>query len=146
MTVSSRRVVARYLEAKGTGASLIPEFTKAKEKLVEGSSEAMLAFMDRVLPQMSTELVAWLKSDGPKYARELMTSYLVGMVTEKNLHDGIKGSKDLKVVTDDLLHGPLSVTPYGATKPMENYAEAFAHYVLGMDMPQELADILASEK
>lgn len=40
---------------------------------------------------------------------------------------------------------PLHVTPYGATSAKENYADGFAHFVLGMDMPDALADILDTE-
>jgi hypothetical protein len=40
---------------------------------------------------------------------------------------------------------PLHVTPYGATKPGENYADGFAHFILGMDVPAELAAILEDE-
>lgn len=95
----------------------------------------------------SPELVAWLKApDGPNNPRELTTKFLNGTIDEKQLHDAMKGTKDAEVQTEKLLHGPLAVTPYGATKPTENYAEAFAHYVLGMGMPQEFVEILADEK
>lgn len=37
------------------------------------------------------------------------------------------------------------VSTYGASDPVENYAEGFAHFILGMDMPSALAEILADE-
>jgi hypothetical protein len=96
------------------------------------------------LTSPSPELVAWLKSpDGPNDPRGLTTKFLNYVITEKQLHEAIKGTKDAVVLTDKLLHGPLAVTPYGATKPTENFAEAFAHYVLGMPMAQEFEDIFA---
>lgn len=94
----------------------------------------------------SPELVAWLKSPhGPSNPRELTTKFMNLAIGEKELHDGIKGTKNAEVTTEVVLHGPLSVTPYGATKPRENFAEAFAHYVLGMNQPPELEAIIADE-
>jgi len=95
----------------------------------------------------SPELVAWLKSpDGPNNPRELTTKFLNLQITEKELHSEMNGTKDAVVTTDKVLHGPLAVTPYGAKSPTENYAEAFAHYALGMAMPQEFVEVLADEK
>ena len=81
----------------------------------------------------------WLKYIDVK---PLVTGYLAGKIDEKKFHADIKGHEDRTAITDKLIHGPLSVTPYGATKPTENFAEAFAHFVLGLDMPPQLAEIM----
>jgi len=44
--------------------------------------------------------------------------------------------------TNIVVRGPLAVTPYGATKPTENFAEAFSYYVMGKSFHPELAAIL----
>lgn len=104
--------------------------------------------LGQALPAMSESLVMWLKSPHPHHkgdVRNLTTAYLQGKLEDKDLHAAIKGKEDATLSTGKVLHGPLAVTPYGATKPSENYAEGFAHFVLGMDMPPELAVILAAE-
>lgn len=97
---------------------------------------------------MSDMLVMWLKSPHPHLKgdiRKLTSDYLQGKLEEKDLFEAVKGKRDEELSTGKVLHGPLSVTPYGATKVGENYAEAFAHFVLGMNMPSELAVIIAEE-
>lgn len=89
---------------------------------------------------MSDDLERWAKF---REVKRPMADFLSGKLDEKGLHAAIKGSQDENLMTGKILHGPISVTPYGATKPTENFAEGFAHFVLGMDMPPELAEILA---
>lgn len=122
------------------------------EKLREQMGEEALAFVKArksgaPLPKMSPELEMWLRwgveNQDPKV---LTVNFIKGLISGKDFQEGIKGTKDRSFPTDKLLHGPLSVTPYGATKPMENFAESFAHYVLGMDQPQELAAIIDRAK
>jgi len=89
---------------------------------------------------MTPELERWAKIQD---IRKPMTAFLKGEIDEPKLLSAVKGSKDVEVSTNTLLHEPLAVTPYGATNPKENIAEAFAHYVLGMAMPQEFTNIFA---
>ena len=99
-------------------------------------------------PKMSDELVMWLKSPYPHERGDipkLTSTYLKGKLDEKELALAVKGKRNESLITGKVLHGPLSVTPYGATNPRENYAEGFAHYVLGLDLPAELASIIAAE-
>jgi len=111
------------------------------DEVVSLANERVLG---RPLPKMSSELVAWLKSpDGPNDIKRSIGEYLTGKMDEKVLHAEAKGKKDAKVMTDKVLHGPLYVTEYGKTNPGENFAEAFAHYVLGMNMAPELVEILS---
>ncbi len=130
------------------------EFERATydEKLREQMGEEALAFVKArkagsPLPKMSPQLEMWLRwavlTPDPK---TLTTNFISGFISGKDFQEGIKGKKDQSFMTTNLLHGPLSVTPYGATKPMENFAESFAHYVLGMDQPQELASIIERAK
>jgi hypothetical protein len=109
---------------------------------------AKLKALGKVLPAPSENLVWWLKSPHPHQegdVRTLTSRYLEGALDEKDLHAAITGTRDDSVLTDKVLHGPLHVTPYGGTKPGENYADGFAHFILGIDMPAELAAILADE-
>jgi hypothetical protein len=95
------------------------------------------------LPKMSPELETWLRSvDGPLNIKRDMADYLAGKIDESKLHATAKGSKDADVMTDKVIREPLAVTPYGATNVRENFAEAFAHYVLGMDLAPEFVEIL----
>jgi hypothetical protein len=122
---------------------------KLREQMAdEVVSFAKLKALGTPLPSMSNELVLWLKSAHPHSQGDiprLMTQFLKGEIDEKVLHSAAKGKADGDVMTDKVLHGPLAVTPYGGTSPKENYADGFAHFVLGMDMPPELAAILEDE-
>jgi hypothetical protein len=89
----------------------------------------------------SPEAEMWVKELHD--VKGLMSAFLSGKLDESKLHAEIKGHQDKLVMTGKVQHGPLAVTPYGATKPTENFAEAFAHMVLGMAMPPELAEIMA---
>lgn len=98
--------------------------------------------LGRTLPKMSSELEAWLRSpDGPSDIRRAIADFLTGKIDEKKLHALAKGTKDAKVM-GKVLREPLAVTDYGGTKPSENWAEAFAHYVMGKPLAPELAEIL----
>lgn len=94
---------------------------------------------------MSTDLVMWLKGPYIKggEATKLTSAFAAGKITEAELHDGIKGTQDADMMTGQVLQGPLLVTPYGGTNTRENFAEAFAHYVLDMPMPEEFKALLA---
>lgn len=54
----------------------------------------------------------------------------------------VEGSRDLTVKTDKIIRGPLLVTSYGAKSWVENFAEAFAHLVLGKTLPPEIAEVM----
>jgi hypothetical protein len=128
----------------------IPFDAKLREQLADECVEMVKKkALGQPIPPMSENLVMWLKSPYPHQkgdVRNLTTAYLQGKLEEKELHAAIKGKEDVELQTNKILHGPLAVTPYGATKPIENYAEGFAHFVLGLDMPPELAAILADEQ
>lgn len=98
------------------------------------------------VPQLSPDAVTWVSTRYTPGAdvKELSATYLEGRLGDKAFVQSLMGKEDFKVPTDNLLHGPISVTPYGATKPSENIAEAFAHYVLGMDLAPEFTELLDS--
>jgi len=50
----------------------------------------------------------------------------------------------ITVRTDKMVRGPLAVTPYGGKDWRENFAEAFAFYVMGKSIPPEISSILDS--
>lgn len=89
---------------------------------------------------VSPEAERWVKEPSIDI-KKLMSAFLTGKIDEAKLHADIKGARDVEAMTGKLLHGPLAVTPYGATKPVENFAEGFAHFVLDMAMPQEFVEI-----
>lgn len=114
----------------------------------EGVEMVKLKALGKPIPPMSQHFLMWLKSPHPHHkgdVRDLTTAYLKGKLDEDGLRAALKGKENAKLITGKILHGPLAVTSYGATKPGENYAEAFAHFVLGMDMPPEFAEIFAEE-
>lgn len=91
---------------------------------------------------LSPEAELWAKQPEVD-VKPLMSAFLAGKLDEEGLRARLTGREDVERSTGKLLHGPLAVTPYGATKVGENFAEAFAHYVLGMEMPAELQALLA---
>lgn len=91
---------------------------------------------------LSPEAELWVKQPEVD-VKPLMTAFLAGKLDAGQLHARLMGDKDLERMTGKVLHEPLAVTPYGATKVTENFAEAFAHFVLGMEMPAPLQAILA---
>jgi hypothetical protein len=120
--------------------------TLRRQMADEAVSLAKAKAQGRPLPSMSDLLVLWLKSPHPVGdVRSLTTKYLQHQITGEELHQALMGKADGEVMTEKILHGPIRVTEYGGENPVENYAEGFAHFVLGMDMPPELAAIIASE-
>jgi hypothetical protein len=112
----------------------------------EAVSMAVQKIRGQPVPKLSDLLVLWLKSPHPTGdIPKTVTKFLNLQISEEDLHKAVMGKGDAKVMTDKVLHGPLHVTPYGGTNPRENYADGFAHFCLGMDMPPELAEILAEE-
>jgi hypothetical protein len=49
----------------------------------------------------------------------------------------------IQVRTNKVVRGPLAVTPYGAKDWKENFAEAFAFYVMGKPLPAEIGELFA---
>jgi len=117
-------------------------------KLRESIADEVVAMakaraLGKPVPSMSSSLETWLRSVNGMDVKKLVGDFLAGRIEEKALHDGAKGSKDVEVQTDKVIREPLAVTPYGGTKYTENFAEAFAHYVLGMSMQPEFVEIMA---
>lgn len=128
----------------------VVETIRYDEKLRRAVAEEALQFAKAkkdggVMPNMSDDLARWIKSPRGvgSYIKTVMTNYLSGKFDEQKVISAVMGHLDQDVETGKLLHAPLHVTPYGGTNPRENFAEAFAFYVLGLDMPAELADIMA---
>lgn len=92
------------------------------------------------MPKLSDDAMAWLEIVPD--VKSLTRGYMTGSLSEKDFVQRLSGTKDVQVETREVLHGPLAVTPYGGTKPAENFAEGFAHYVMGMDLPPELYAVL----
>jgi hypothetical protein len=98
-----------------------------------------------VMPVMSKDLERWVRSPwgvGP-YIKTVIANFLSGKFDEAKVRSEVMGSQDRDIETGVVLHKPLHVTEYGGTKPSENFAEAFAFYVLGLPMPPELAEIMS---
>lgn len=90
-------------------------------------------------------LVAISKNDtaGFNYLRRLATeATLGGSKEEAALMAAFDRIAPMSWSTGKVLHEPLAVTPYGATDWHENFAEAFAHLVMGKRMPPALQAIM----
>lgn len=124
------------------------EFIQFDEKLRDKVADEVVFLakqraIGKPLPKMSPELEAWLKSpDGPTNIKRYIGEFLTYTIDEAKLHAAAKGKKDALVTTGKVLQEPLAVTSYGATNPTENFAEAFAHYVLGKALAPEFVEIL----
>jgi hypothetical protein len=61
------------------------------------------------------------------------------------LHDALAlpGEGTIKVRTSKILREPLAVTSYGAKDWKENFAEAFAFFVMGKPLPAEIGELFA---
>lgn len=123
------------------------ETIKYDSKLREQVADEVLSVvkaktLGKPVPLMSDQAVLWLKTPHVGDPRKLTSDFISGKLDEKDFHAAIKGKADAEVTTDKVLHGPLAVTPYGAKSPKENFAEAFAHYVLGMKMQPEFVEIM----
>jgi len=97
----------------------------------------------RPMPRASNEALLWVSTRYTPGAdiRDLTTAYLSDKIDDTKFVDRLMGNEDINVQTEKLLHGPLHVTDYGGKSPKENFAEGFAHYVLGMDLAPELKAI-----
>lgn len=119
---------------RGQVADEITAFVKAH---VEG----------RPLTLLSSSATLWLK--GPYIVKDIkaMTrDYAAKKVTEEDLRDTFKGTRDAEVGTGKILSEPLAVTTYGKKSPKENFAEGFAHFVLRKPLPPPLAAIFEEIK
>lgn len=114
---------------------------KLREAVADEVVEVVRAVKEKRRAALLTpEAELWLK--GPDLdIKPLTSAYMAGKIDEGKLHAEVKGTKDVTRLTGKVVREPLSVTPYGATKVTENFAEAFAHYVLGMAMPPEFVTI-----
>ncbi len=96
------------------------------------------------VPKLSDMAMLWVTTRyTPGYKiKNLNENYLAGYFDEKTYIQQVMGDEDINIQTDKVVHAPVHVTPYGGTRPTENFAESFAHYVLGMEMPPELKEIM----
>lgn len=95
----------------------------------------------RPFRKLSPEAELWAKQPDVDVKKSI-SEFLAGKIGEDRLREQLAGHKDVEAMTGKLLHGPLAVTPYGATKVTENFAEAFAHFILRMPMPAEFQVLL----
>jgi len=123
---------------RGTRAKLADEFLEIAEAKLAGKSQTQSKLLSQYLDVL-------LRKNGPKL-RDLSQAFLkdASEINRKTMWEGfaLPSSEDLKVVTDKVLREPIAVTPYGAKNWRENFAEAFAHYVLGMPLVPEVAAIM----
>lgn len=114
---------------------------KLRDSVADEVVEVARAYKEkRPTALLSPQAELWVK--GPDIdIKPLTSAYVAGKIDERKLHAEVKGTKDVTRLTGKVVREPLSVTPYGATKSTENFAEAFAHYVLGMPMPPEFVSI-----
>jgi hypothetical protein len=145
------KFVDKKLRGQFTGLSVdtIYETTTFDVAEQEAIADALVAMAEahkagRPLPPMSRRQEMWMtlrpmldRDD----TRQAMSAFMKGTGSAEGIRKVTVGSRDVTVRTGKILREPLAVTPYGATKVSENFAEAFAHYVLGMDLAPEFKDL-----
>jgi len=136
--LSTRKVFETFIFDHNLREKVCLEVLEAIRAKKEGKGAQML----------SREAYAWVTAryTPGSQVMTLSTKYLADALDDNGFVKELMGTKDFKVPTDKLLHGPIAVTPYGGTKPVENFAEAFAHYVLDMDLAPEFVEIFDALK
>jgi len=122
--------------------------SELREKVAkEGVALAVAKMRGAHLSPMSRELEVWCAHGSPlERPGAATTKFLNLQIGESELHEILKGRKDVVVETGKVLANPLHVTPYGATNPGENYADAFAKFCLGEDLPPAISEILSKAR
>ena len=120
---------------------------KLRKNMADEYIEALHAKMAGRSKAYSSLLMAWighLMKKSMLKLRDLSQQALRGSdKAESALQKLIEGKgAPVDVATDKEVRGRLSVTPYGAKNVSENFAEAFAYYVLGKPLPAEIAEIM----
>ena len=88
----------------------------------------------------SEEVSAWLHTPGMSSVAQKVTAFGAGRLSEEEFRAFLVGTKDATV--DLGMKATNAVTPYGATSPSENFAEAFSFYALGKEFPEPLRLLL----
>ena len=93
-------------------------------------------------------LTAWsgkIVSEKLERIRPIIQRYIQGDDTLRDVlweEYALPASPDVTLSTKKVVRGPLAVTEYGKKSWRENFAEAFAHYVLGKSLPPEIATLM----
>jgi hypothetical protein len=121
----------------------------AREKMAEEYVSIAKARRDGTpQPNPSELFLNWLSEvrgtpDG-NVSQKLGVRLVKGEDVEDELRKAVLSGKDFTVKTKEVVRAPEHVTSYGKTGGWtENFAEAFAHLVLGMKMPPGIAAIMA---
>jgi hypothetical protein len=78
-------------------------------------------------------------------AQKLGVRFVKGEDVEAELRKAVVSGKDFTIKTKEVVREPEYVTSYGKTGGwMENFAEAFAHYVMGKNLPPGIGAIMES--
>lgn len=120
---------------------------KLRKDMADEFIDAIHARMGGKPMSYSSMLTTWMGHLMGKHAtklRDLTQKALKGNSdAEGQIRKIIEGKgKPVEVQTDKEIRGPLHVTTYGAKNVSENFAEAFAHYVLGKQLPAEIAEVM----
>lgn len=125
---------------KPTRANLADEFISNAEAMREGAR-----------PPVSDLLGAWITElkKRPEALREVQTlgkkfTYDKDDSVGEKLWEALALPNEgtIRNRTEKILRPPLAVTPYGAKAWTENFAEAFALYVMGKPLPAEIAALM----
>lgn len=125
---------------KPTRGKLADEFLSNAEKMRAGGK-----------PRTSDLLGAWIKE--LQHRPQIRDAQALGRKFTYDKDDSVRealweaiaipSEGTIRTRTDKILRGPLAVTPYGAKAWTENFAEAFAFYVMGKPLPEEIGAIMA---
>lgn len=116
-------------------------------------ADEMLEIADRVRAgasphgsELSMQYAGYINQHRPGQVAPLMRQYVYGKEdsVRKDLWDAFAqpSEGDIVVPTKKVIREPIHVTPYGGTEWTENFAEAFAYYVMGKDLHPEIAAIM----
>lgn len=125
---------------KATREKMADEFISNSEKMREGGRPPTSNLLGTWITELKRrpeirEVIAlgkrftWEKDDSVREA--LWSALALSSVSDV-----------ITVQTDKKVRGPLAVTPYGGKDWKENFAEAFAFYVMGKPLPPEISSIL----
>jgi len=136
--LSNKPIYETVVFDKGTRSKLADEFIETAEAQIKGKKLPTSDLLNQYLKYL-------IHKNGPKL-RDLSQDFLKdpNEANRKPLWIGVAlpTEKDVIIQTDKIIRDPIAVTPYGKKNWKENFAEAFAHYMLGMPLPQEVASIM----
>ena len=127
-----------------------PDLAKIKAGLegVLKAVQAALAGKKAPMSKSTEEYIILISKQDPVgfgVLRTVATQFFQGDITLEDLAKKFREVSPTSWDTDKVLREPLFITPYAKSKAAqwdENFAEAFAHFVMNKPLPPEIQDIM----